>query len=37
LNTLGSDGWEIIYFSDRQAESLKGPIPQSTYLFKRRK
>ena len=37
LNTLGSDGWEIIYFSDRQAESSKGPTPQSTYLFKRRK
>ncbi|MGD8366554.1 MAG: hypothetical protein PVG78_02840 [Desulfobacterales bacterium] len=37
LNTLGSDGWEIIHFSDGQDNCQDGTTPQSTYLLKRRK
>ncbi len=36
LNTLGSDGWEIIHFSDGQAGCEGGAAPQNTYLLKRR-
>jgi hypothetical protein len=37
LNTLGSDGWEIIHLSGAQDDCGDGATPQSTYLLKRRK